>query len=202
MQEKQVNLLDSTAGVPFYYNLELIQEGVKLTASAEMEMDWLQELYRNLYKELSGYGMKFCYNRQITNDSIQDLFVTIWDERSRFAHVINHKAYIFRIFRNILIKNLKVKNNELFNFNIEYSDISPEEIFIQQEREISLEKIISDGLDQLPPNQREIIQLHFYKSLSCKELSVLLGINIQSVRNLLSRSIRKLSGFVHEKADF
>ena len=47
-------------------------------------------------------------------------------------------------------------------------------------------------LDELPPRQKEAIYLYYIQEIPLKEIAVLMDMEYQSIRNLISRSLRKL----------
>ena len=63
---------------------------------------------------------------------------------------------------------------------------------IKKETEEELQKRIIIAIKKLSIKQQEIIYLRFYNDLSYQEIAVLFDINLQTVRNLMSRSINSL----------
>ena len=53
-------------------------------------------------------------------------------------------------------------------------------------------KLLMKALTKLSPHQREIIYLYYVNELGHNEIAGILGINYQSSKNLLSRTLRKL----------
>ena len=56
------------------------------------------------------------------------------------------------------------------------------------QRHIQLMKM----LDELPPHQKEAIYLYYIQEIPLKEIAVLMDMEYQSIRNLISRGLRKL----------
>ena len=61
-----------------------------------------------------------------------------------------------------------------------------------EEDEYDQLKKIETLMSKLTNRQREVIYLKYFKGLSNEEISIALGINKQSVANLLSESIRQM----------
>jgi RNA polymerase sigma factor (sigma-70 family) len=70
------------------------------------------------------------------------------------------------------------------------------------ETEENKDKIIrlNNLLNQLPPKQKEVIYLKFYKGLSNEQISQILNINYQSVKNHVYRSIVMLRSYYGNEA--
>jgi DNA-directed RNA polymerase specialized sigma24 family protein len=58
-----------------------------------------------------------------------------------------------------------------------------------QENEDKTKQVI-EALDKLPPRQKEVIYLKIYKGLSYEEVSQVMEINYQVVRNLLCQALK------------
>lgn len=157
----------------------------------------LKKLFEKYYADLFFYGSKLVSNSNRSADTIQDLFVKIWETRKTNKDVIYVKAYLFTSLRNNI---LKINPKDILNespsdkgLNSLYSfDISPEDIYLDNETQIENQRIIEELLAKLSPNQREIIYLKFYANYSNIEISEIISIKQQSVANLLARTIKTL----------
>lgn len=156
----------------------------------------LNELFNLFYEELFFYGLKLVGKQEVVADEIQELFANLWENRSKTSNVKHVKAYLFTSLRNNLLKNkinkvvLKSDIN-LRNFDFNF-DISPEEIYVNNESKDKLHNILEELLSELSPKQKEIIYLKFYNNYSNLEISKILSIKQQSVSNLLLRTINSL----------
>jgi len=157
----------------------------------------LKGLFNKYYTDLFFYGTKLVSSSNSSADTIQDLFANIWEKREKIADVIYVKAYLFTALRNNL---LKVNSKDIINIsdsdggeNSDYNfDISPEEIYLDNETQTENKRIIEELLGKLSPKQKEIIYLKFYSNYSNIEIGEILSIKQQSVANLLARTIKTL----------
>ena len=157
----------------------------------------LNRLFIKYYSDLYFYGLKLVGNNNRVSDAIQDVFANIWETRKGTSEVNHVRAYLFVALRNNL---LRVNPKDILNSN-DYDvcqnsdfcfDISPEDIYIDNELKLGKTRIIEELLSGLSPKQREIIYLKFYSNYSNIEISSILSIKPQSVANLLTRTINKL----------
>lgn len=157
----------------------------------------LKELFDKYYADLYFYGSKLENTHNNAADTIQDLFANIWEKRKSNKEVKYVKAYLFTSLRNNILKNApkdllnECYSDEGLTSNLNF-DISPEEIYLDQESQIENQRIIKELLAKLCPNQKEIIYLKFYGNYSNLEISEILSIKQQSVANLLARTIKTL----------
>jgi RNA polymerase sigma factor (sigma-70 family) len=154
----------------------------------------LNFLFCKYYNDLYFYGSNLVNDNNLIIDTIQDVFSILWENNKRLSDVQHTKAYIFKIFRNKLLKATQ-KNISFFSLKdiCEIPEkefiISEEDIIIEQETRSQISKTINSVLEELTDKQKEILYLKFYCNLSNTSISQTLSIKKQSVSNLLNRTI-------------
>lgn len=144
---------------------------------------------------LYAYGLKLVSDRNLIQDTIQDLFVKLIQDGDKLSSVINFRTYIYSAFRNKLLDALRQSK---ITYEIsEYEDtFTVENVFegIFKEDDIEKEKTrkLLKAYKQLPVRQQEILYLFYVKELKHEEIAKVLNINSQSSKNLLFRAICKL----------
>jgi len=154
----------------------------------------LDALFTKYYNDLYFYGLKICSNTETVVDAIQDVFVQIWESRNKLDHVVNLKAYILSSFRNHLMRlikqgKLRILRREDMAQKQERFVFSVEDLLLEEEYRDEIKHRIVEILNSLSQHQREIVYLKFYGNYSHSEISEILGIEKQSVANLLNRTI-------------
>lgn len=164
------------------------------TAFKDGDRDAFAVLFRRHFSLLFQYGTKLCADRIVVEDCIQELFTELWQNKP-VAEVQSVKAYlltavkykIFKVYRN----NPSLKSYEEIQNNTSF-EISHENFMITKEEDQQKAKRIIIALEQLPGRQKEMIYLKIYQALSYEEISEVMGINYQAVRNLFSQAIKSL----------
>lgn len=151
--------------------------------------------YKRYYKGLYFYGLKCTQQGTLVEDSIQDLFLKLWDKRNSIKIKQAFRPYLFMMYRRILIdrlNQLKKRENLKESQDLLAPSLSVQDIIINQE--IEDEKLIrlDTVLKGLPARQKEIIYLRFYEDLSYQQIADTLEIKYQSVRNSIYESIKLL----------
>ena len=154
----------------------------------------LMKIYKEYYNELFNYGIRICRSEEITRDCIQELFIKIWMDRSKYTKIKNPKPYIFRILRNTIVDILKSKEHCADLDDIELIDpfLSEEDFTFNTIGSSNIKKKLAKAIDKLTTRQREIILLKFYNGLSYDEISEITSIKNQSIRNIASNALKKL----------
>jgi RNA polymerase sigma factor (sigma-70 family) len=122
------------------------------------------------------------------------LFIGVWERRSKMSGVENIKAYLIISLRRELMHRLDKARKENTNeelFNLQFS-FSPEDFLISSEQNQENTHLLSKSMEGLTDRQREVIILRFYHNLEFAEISQVLEMNVQSVRNLLFRALEKI----------
>jgi RNA polymerase sigma factor (sigma-70 family) len=149
-------------------------------------------LFRNNYELLFRYGGKFTTNTSQLEDSIQELFVELWQAKSRNT-VISVRAYLLKALKYKLLKTYRRPRITLSaGENDGPFEFSHEHFLVAGEEEAERKRLVIHALEQLSDRQKEIIYLKFYQDLSYEEVSEIMNINYQVARNLLYQAIKSL----------
>lgn len=154
----------------------------------------LEMIYTRYYDSLYRYGLCYYGNANIVEDCIQDLFVSIFENKT-LRSVTFVQAYLIKSLRNLILCQLqKTKSESLdqYSFDIAIDDTMLTSIFHKDDQDLLLSKKLTSSYNSLSENQRHIIYLRFVRNLSYSEISDILKINEQSAMNLISRTIGKL----------
>lgn len=146
----------------------------------------IDSIYRKYYQNLFLYGQRFNIPDFEIEETIHDLFLNLFKYRKSLKNIDNVKSYIFRSFRNLLIRRQK-KDQEFILIN----DIEEEE----ETETIPTEQLtnrVKELINKLSPREKEIILLKFYENQSNSEIANILGIDYITVRNLISRAFKKI----------
>ena len=149
-------------------------------------------LYRKYFKALSQYGLRICQDHELIENAIQDLFIDLWRRRSFLGEVENVKFYLIKSLRNQLIRNSQkdiLENSEDVNDFLDYlGSLSIEQTIVQEESEEFRNGKIKEAISKLSGRQKEVIHLRYFQNLSLDEISNLIVLPKQVVKNLLSKS--------------
>jgi RNA polymerase sigma factor (sigma-70 family) len=157
-----------------------------------------EEAYTSLMKSfgppLYSYGIRFVNDDDFIKDCIQDVFFELWNRREKISSTGYVKSYLFKALRLRIFREQGNWNNaepiqEHYQFTVEL-DTETALIELQSTEEIT--RKMQRLLDHLPRRQREILYLRFYEGLDQDRIAEIMGLNRQSVYNLLHESILRL----------
>lgn len=171
-------------------------EGINcLKLLTDGDREGLSCLYKLFSPQLFRYGLSICGNEDEVGECLQDLFIYLWENKEKLTNINNPKAYLITSFRRRLIRQLE-KGNKIESFDTKYeyklSDKSVEDQIISAESDDEYLDKLRSAMAQLSEREREVIHLKYFQQYKNEEISELLSINYQSVRNLLYRAIQNL----------
>ena len=155
-------------------------------------------LYKKYVQSLFNYGMHIHPNRDLIKDCIQELFIKFWEKRESLGSIEKVSFYLFRSFKNLLFHKIEIssKKSPLTQDLIDQMapELPVENFYINSEmvdqRIIRLKKAVL----LLTDRQREVILLRFFQGFEAKEIAEIMNLSIPGVHNLLSLTIKSLSG--------
>ena len=155
----------------------------------------LETIYEDNYASLYHYGQKFTQDNDLIKDLIHKLFIELIDSGLSLSRTDNIRFYLLKSLRNKLLRQLSEKlrfTNKLTesaDFNLVDSIESQ---LIKIEVEEQLRNQVTNAIKKLSVKQQEIIYLRFYSDISYQDIATIFDVNIQTVRNLMSRAINSL----------
>lgn len=161
------------------------------------KQDALFSLYHALYFHLMRYGLSVCGDDELTKDCINQLFLKLWERRTKLGEVDDVRAYLFTALRRGIIDELSYSQrlDKALIHKLERdpdSDLSYEEILIRVEKDAEMKKKIEFALKQLTPRQLELVKLRFYEGLSYQEISKKFNHSVKTSYNIIYEAIKSL----------
>nr|WP_225980124.1 RNA polymerase sigma-70 factor [Pseudobacter ginsenosidimutans] len=148
--------------------------------------------YNRMFPGLFHLSYKMLNSKSEAEDIVADTFVKFWKSRHQFTSLPETAAWLRRTTRNAtldLLKHQQVKSRK----ESEVAAISyPQEEFSVADMYAELLQEIYHQIEQLPPRGKEIFKLRYLGGFSNEEIAQKLGINNQSVRDHLARSLKTL----------
>lgn len=156
----------------------------------------LAMLMKAHYKDLYHYGSRFASDESLIKDTIQEIFISLWQRRETATSILSLRFYLLGAVKNKMIKALQKKKNsrdaihDMEHYHFE-AELSIEKKIIEKQVAQEMADNVQSVISRLPARQREIIYLKFYQQLDHNQIAALMNISQQSVYNLLHESIQK-----------
>jgi RNA polymerase sigma factor (sigma-70 family) len=169
------------------------------------EVEAFDRLMTLHFRTLFHYGSKFSKDKEFVKDSIQDLFLLLWERRQNLSSDIAVKPYIMASLRRLMHRSvasrlsLSDSSAEEMNGNFDI-EFSVEQEYIENESSLVITQKLKKLLDELPLRQKEVVYLKFFQEMDRSQISEVMNISPQTVSNLLQIAIKQLKK--HWKSEF
>lgn len=128
-------------------------------------------------------------NRTVAEDIVQDIFIKVYYSLHKYEKTGSFNAWLYRIVVNKCFDYLRKYKQQEKSIDIEIADGRyPEKLLLLREKNEQLEQL----LQQLDETEYFVLLLKFVNGLRYDEISEVLQISMNEVRNKLHRSKRKL----------
>ena len=152
-------------------------------------------IYVMCVDDLLAYGRSLGFDEDTCKDAVHDVFCNFYLKRGGLRGVHHITAFLFRSFKNSLL-NAKQKYARIRDLDFSAAPFPVEatvaDPLIDEEERRKVVATVEGLLRELTPRQREAIYLRYLQGMSYEEISVMLDMNIDSVRKLMYRAISKL----------
>ena len=157
----------------------------------------LEGLYIKYSIELYTLGMSIKQDKSFIKDCIHDVFLAVWNTRNRLGNTDNIKLYLFKCLSHRIYKEVGKDKKRYCTQSLEdYEKVGlvdgvDLDSFGDQTDELIRKKLLL-SIDKLPMRQKEIIHYLFFDNQSYEDISLIMGLNLQSAYTLAWKAINTL----------
>ncbi|MCL4836404.1 MAG: sigma-70 family RNA polymerase sigma factor [Thermoanaerobaculia bacterium] len=150
-------------------------------------------LYRRYYPRLFGYVQRVCRRSDLVEEVVADVLLTVWRSAARFDGRSRVSTWIFGIAYRKTLKALSLRNRRedpLVGSVAETLgvDVDADRRIARRELRGSLER----ALAELSVEQRAVIELAYFRDLSCAEIAAIVGAPVNTVKTRMFHARRRL----------
>ncbi len=169
--------------------------------------DAFDALLRRHQVRVYNYILRVVKNEDVANDIFQETFVKaiMTIKQGRYTESGKFLAWISRIAHNLIIDYYRQEKSE----NLQSADLSDVDILNRKElcedtiEDVLIqEQILNDVkylIQELPPLQREVLNMRYYQNLSFKEIAEITNVSINTALGRMRYAILNLRRIAAEK---
>lgn len=151
-----------------------------------------------LIPALRTFSRGLCGWRDMADDMVQDAMLRGWAARASFTPGTNFRAWMFMILRNQFYSTIR-KDKRMTSWDPEVAERVLVEAPSQQDA-IHLADV-ARALQQLPPEQREVLLLIGANGASYEEAAEVIGCAIGTIKSRLARGRKALAALIDGPPD-
>lgn len=147
----------------------------------------LTAIYNKYWKNLYQSSYRILQDHDKCEDAIQEVFVNLWEIRSKLFIKISLKSYLYASVRYEVLRQLRRNTitEDIVNFMDTLSTDSNQELLEYKE----LDQQINQIIDALPSRCQEVFKLSRLEHLSHKEIAEKLAISTKTVEYHISNAL-------------
>lgn len=164
-----------------------------LTALANDDEQAFAALYHKYHQKLFYFVLNLTQSQQTAEDTLQEVFVKIWADRKQLTGIANFNAWIFRVTKNQVLNGLRRMAQETLILAEIARDINPgtEDTYaILSYKDVHA--VLKAGMDELPPQQKRVMELSRDEGLKYEEIGARLNISPLTVKKHAAQALQYL----------
>ncbi|WP_343523543.1 sigma-70 family RNA polymerase sigma factor [Pedobacter sp.] len=156
--------------------------------------------FAQLFRAYHGPLIKYIYTMlesvETCEETVQDVFLKVWENREILPNLDKFTAYLFIVTRNYTISAIRrmvkdKKHNQLYAEEVLNLNNGEEVFNLDQE----YQNILIKAIAELPPSQQRVLQLR-QQGLKSREIAGEMGISIESVKKYQQWATKSVSKFL------
>ena len=175
---------------PYRPNEVLLQ----LTEGNESAFKQIYDRYwLGIYKTVKRYTK----SQEVAEDIVQEIFTTLWNNRTHFTEVINIEYYLITMAKNLTYKTLrkmafeKEVRNHWSEEGLRKENVENDAVLDQQ-----YAQLIQHAVGLLPSQQKQIFQMAKVEGLSHKDIATQLKISHLTVKTHMAKALRTIRHYL------
>lgn len=155
-----------------------------------------EQYYKDHYRLFFLAAIRYLGDPRLAQETVNDVFVTLWEQADRVVIQSSLKAYLHRSVINRSLNLLDKNKRDRQQLEISHQ---PEESTGSAEMETNeLKLLLYHAIDQLPDQCRKVFRMSRFDGLKQQEIADRLGISIKTVKNHITHALQQLSRVLND----
>ena len=142
------------------------------------------------------YSLAFLKSSELAEEFTQDVFVRLWQNRSKLTQVRQFADYLFILARNLLFTQLKKKITRHEPLDQE-SGAEPIWNPDQQLDAKELDELITKAVALLPPQQKSVFQYAHQQKMDYQQVADIMKISKRTVRFHMAAAVAFIRSYIY-----
>ncbi|WP_128543969.1 RNA polymerase sigma-70 factor [Larkinella soli] len=152
-----------------------------------------EAVFRQHYAPLCQYARTFLHDYDDAEETVQAVFLTIWEKRDGLEINVSLKSYLYRAVHNRCLNRIRhlavqAEHRERAAYEMYQVAEAPAQSLIADE----LSDRLQQAIQRLPEQCRLIFIMSRYEELKYQEIADRLGLSIKTVENQIGKALRIL----------
>lgn len=157
---------------------------------ADKDIEAFHELYDCINKNVYAYSLSILRNHDDALEVMQDTFITIYNNASKYENKDKPMAWILTITKNLAYMKLRKEKATSDIDDVVFASVDNNDDKI----------LIKYLLDKLTKEEREIVILHVVNGFKFHEVANLLNLKLSTTLSKYHRAIKRIKEIVKEES--
>ncbi len=154
-----------------------------------------EKLFRELFKPLCGFSMKYVGDLDEAKGLVHEVFVSVWEKFDSLPADINYKSYLYTAARNRSLNFIRDRKKYVMLENVaekELAEVNDPMVADELEREIEA------AIASLPEKCRMVFEFSRSEGLKYAQIAEKMGISVKTVETQMSKALSVLREHLKE----
>lgn len=175
----------------------LYNERDLLLLIANSDKQAYQQLFDRYWGQVYGTCLRLTKSPELSKDLAQDIFLKLWERRSKLPEVKSVNAWLYTVSRNLISDFIRKNVLSPSNADELKEYFSSDELDTQERLEyLELETLVKKAVGQLSPQLRQVFMLSRYEELSHEEIALRMGISRASSKVYIVRALAQIRAYI------
>jgi RNA polymerase sigma-70 factor (ECF subfamily) len=165
-----------------------------LSRIAEGDREAFRELYATYYHPLLRFIYRVTRRHELAQEGVNDTMLVVWRNSDAFGHRSKVSTWIMGIAYRKALKLLDGSRRWSSRFKaVDFDDwIEGSEVAVEPSDSSDLRDLLNQGLKQLSPEQRAVVELTYFSGCSYEDISAIAGCPVNTVKTRMFKAREKL----------
>ena len=161
---------------------------------ANGDRDALHEIYTTYYHPLLRFIYRVTGQLELAQEGINDVMMVVWRNSADFGHRSTVSTWIMGIAYRKALKLLERSRRWTDRFaSVDFDDwIERSEVSAEPSDDGDLRDLLDQGLKQLTPEHRAVVELTYFYGCSYEEIAVIAGCPVNTVKTRMFHARARL----------
>ena len=170
-----------------------LKEQAVIKALKAGESSAFEQVYRQYFKVLTVFAIKYVGDRDTAEDIVQEVFVNLYAKRTQITFHTSLKSFLFVATRNRSLdfqRTQKTVDHHKSQIQSTLKDDTADHNNLIEQSE--LEVLLHNAIDQLPAQNQKIFKMSRFEGKSNEEIAASLDLSKRTIETHISNALKKL----------
>lgn len=175
-----------------------VTDGDLLQRTADGDTAAFEILYRRYARPMLGLALRMLRDRSRAEDAVQETFAAIWRSARSYRPERGPAApWLYAVARNAIVDRARARRDSTFADPPDAADSGPGPGDRAESAWVSWR--VHRAVEDLPANEREVLELAYWSGLSQSEVAQFLGLPLGTVKTRTRTALARLADLLESE---